>query len=200
MLREDNLEFDFVVRVAPKASVGSPLTEQLLSFREFGKSTRRVATRARTFSGDGIDVPTLVNEFWTARQRQASSLHEVSYRACFKPQLPRFFIERLTKPGDIVYDPFMGRGTTLLEAALLGRVPYGCDVNPLSQILVRPRLHPPSLDEVAARLDELDLSSPTSGWKDLEVFFHPETLCEITALRDYLLNRKSDGTLDHVDE
>jgi len=34
-----------------------------------------------------------INEFWTARQRQSSSLHEISYRACFKPQLPRFFIE-----------------------------------------------------------------------------------------------------------
>src|SRR5689334_24843347 len=158
MLREDNLEFDFVVRVAPKASVGSPLTEQLLSFREFGKSTRRVATRARTFSGDGIDVPTLVNEFWTARQRQASSLHEVSYRACFKPQLPRFFIERLTRPGDIVYDPFMGRGTTVLEAGLLGRVPFGCDINPLSRVFVEPRLSPPRLEEVAERLSQISLT------------------------------------------
>ena len=49
------------------------------------------------------------------------SIHEVSYRACFKPQLPHFFIERLTWPGDAVYDTFMGRGTTVLEAALLAR-------------------------------------------------------------------------------
>ena len=42
---------------------------------------------------------TFVNEFWTSRQRAAHSLHEVSYRACFKPQLPRFFIERLTRAG-----------------------------------------------------------------------------------------------------
>src|SRR3970040_2166987 len=64
-------------------------------------------------------VPIYVTEFWTSKQRQASSLHEVSYRACFKPQLPRFFIERHTSPGNIVYDPFMGRGTTVIEAALL---------------------------------------------------------------------------------
>jgi DNA modification methylase len=56
------------------------------------------------------------NEFWTSRQRQASSIHEISYRACFKPQLPRFFIILLTKKGDIVYDPFSGRGTTVIEA------------------------------------------------------------------------------------
>jgi DNA modification methylase len=64
----------------------------------------------------------------------------VSYRACFKPQLPRFFIERLTQAGGIVYDPFMGRGTTLIEAALMGRRPYGCDVNPLSAVLGEPHL------------------------------------------------------------
>ena len=96
-------------------------------------------------------TPTFTNEFWTARQRAAHSLHEVSYRACFKPQLPRFFIERLTEPGDLVYDPFMGRGTTLVEAALMGRVPCGCDVNPLSRVLCEPRLSPPTLAEVAAR-------------------------------------------------
>ena len=61
-----------------------------------------------------------INEFWTSKQRAASGLHEISYRACFKPQLPRFFIERLTSAQDyLIYDPFLGRGTTLIEAALL---------------------------------------------------------------------------------
>jgi hypothetical protein len=40
----------------------------------------------------GRAFPIVTKEFWTSRQRQASSLHEISYRACFKPQLPRFFI------------------------------------------------------------------------------------------------------------
>jgi hypothetical protein len=39
----------------------------------------------------------------------AHSLHEISYRACFKPQLPRFFIQRLTGSGGIVYDPGLAR-------------------------------------------------------------------------------------------
>src|SRR5207248_7997310 len=121
-------------------------------------------------------VPAFVNEFWTAKQRQANSLHEVSYRACFKPQLPRFFIERLTQPGDVVYDPFMGRGTTVLEAALLGRVPFGCDINPLSIVLTRPRLAPPFLDEVAERLGQINLADADEFPEDLLVFFHPDTL------------------------
>jgi len=113
------------------------LSEELQAFAEFGAKTVCTTTVGRTFAGLTVEVPTFVNEFWTPRQRQASSLHEISYRACFKPQLPRFFIERLTEPGDTVYDPFMGRGTTPLEAALLGRVPLGNDVNPLSTALLR---------------------------------------------------------------
>src|SRR5207248_11594420 len=130
-------------------------------------------------------VPAFVNEFWTAKQRQANSLHEVSYRACFKPQLPRFFIERLTQPGDLVYDPFMGRGTTLIEAALLGRVPFGCDVNPLSGFLARPRLEPPTFNEIYQRIREINFADVDQSPDDLHVFYHPETLQEICALQQY---------------
>src|SRR5688572_31974886 len=108
---------------------------ELRGFEGFGSKT----FVTETLSADGrVKVPTFVNEFWTAAQRGANNLHEVSYRACFKPQLPRFFIERLTSEGDVVYDPFMGRGTTLLEAALMGRVPCGNDINPLSSLLIKP--------------------------------------------------------------
>ena len=171
------------------------LERELAAFDEFGKRTKQ-----ETLLLDGFGkVPVFINEFWTARQRQASSLHEVSYRACFKPQLPRFFIERLTRPGDIVYDPFMGRGTTLVEAALLGRTPYGCDINPLSQIFTRPRLNPPSLAEVEARIRKINFVSADEWPKELLAFFHPETLREICALKKYLLRRRESGALDVVD-
>ena len=38
-------------------------------------------------------------------------------------------VERLTKPGQVVVDPFMGSGTTLLAAKSLGRHAIGCDVD-----------------------------------------------------------------------
>ena len=57
---------------------------------------KKTGTRASTVPCGGHDVPWYSNEFWTAGQRQASSIHEISYRACFKPQLPRFFIGLLT--------------------------------------------------------------------------------------------------------
>jgi hypothetical protein len=144
-------------------------------------------------------VPAYVNEFWTARQRQACSLHEISYRACFKPQLPRFFIERLTAPGDRVYDPFMGRGTTLVEAALLGRVPCGCDINPLSQVFGGSRLRPPTLAEIVNRLEDIPLNEPADEPEDLLVFYHPGTLRKLSSLKRYFQSRRRSGDLDRID-
>ena len=186
-------------RVARHTSARS-LADELLGFREFTTKTRQISTRFETGADQFRSVPTFVNEFWTARQRQASSLHEVSYRACFKPQLPRFFIERLTQPGDIVYDPFMGRGTTPVEAALLGRLPYGNDVNPLSLTFTLPRLHPPTLDEIATRLREINLTDHDEFPEDLLVFYHPDTLRELCALKKYFHRCGTTGPLDSVDD
>jgi len=173
--------------------------EDIREFSWNGRLTERASTDIDCH-GRVVTVEFLTNEFWTSKQRAAHSLHEVSYRACFKPQLVDFFVERLTDPGDLVYDPFMGRGTTILEAALLDRAVVGCDVNPLSAVLTKPRLFPPTLDEVSDRLIGLDLRSPVDVREDLLVFYHPETLNQITALRSYLLRRREAGRADAVDE
>lgn len=150
-------------------------------------------------TANGIDY--FVNEFWTARQRQAHRLHEISYRACFKPQLPAFFIDRLTEPGDTVYDPFMGRGTTPLEAALRGRIPFGNDTNPLSQALVEARLDAPTLSEVREKLATIPWEQfENFEHEELLVFYHPKTLAEIEGLRRWLLERQASGKLDQSDK
>lgn len=175
-----------------------------MSYEEFlGEIVRfddfQSETAILEFPGPDFDIPVYVNEFWTSRQRAAHSLHEISYRACFKPQLPRFFIKRLTSPGDAVYDPFLGRGTTAIEAALLGRRPIGADINPLSEILVAPRLDPPPFAAVSERLGELPLEGECETRDDLLAFYHPNTLCQITNLRGYLLAKQDDGRLDGID-
>ena len=77
----------------------------------------------------GCSIPRYINEYWTSRQRQASSIQEISYRACFKPQLARFYPTADGEDG-LVYDPFSGRGTTAIEAGLLGRRVIANDINP----------------------------------------------------------------------
>jgi hypothetical protein len=168
--------------------------KEMRDFRDFGKST---IIAEKTHGAKSL--PVYVNEFWTAKQRAAHSLHEVSYRACFKPQLPRFFIERFTTPGERVYDPFMGRGTTLLESALLGRVPIGCDINPLSAVLCLPRMKLIDASEVEKRLHEIDLGHADDVREDLLVFYHPDTLRELCSLREYFIQRAKQGMLDDTD-
>ena len=138
-----------------------------------------------------------VNEFWTAKQRQANSIHEISYRACYKPQLPRFFIDIFTETGDIVYDPFAGRGTTLIEAALMGRNIVSNDVNPLSVILTKPRLNIPRIDEIENRLDEIEFGQSEADI-DLSMFFDKKTEYEIVSLKNRLLDSDVDNWIRMV--
>lgn len=167
------------------------LVDELSAFRANGRTTDR---------GTAGGVPYFFNEFWTAKQRQAHSLHEISYRACFKPQLPAFFISRLTNPGDVVYDPFMGRGTAPLEAALMGRAAVGADVNPLSVYLVRPRLAPPALSAIERRLSEIDWRGDGDARRELLAFYHRDTLREICALRRHFLEHEDAGAIDAADD
>lgn len=159
--------------------------DEVRSFSAFGRQTEK-------FNVDGIEY--FVNEYWTSGQRQSHSLHEISYRACFKAQLPQFFISKLTEPGDLVYDPFMGRGTTLVEAHLLGRSVAGNDINPLSKLLTRPRLAPIRLVDVEAALNTVDWTSGRLSRNDLAPFFHEGTLTKIEALRAWLA---SEAPLDN---
>lgn len=170
----------FDVQVGQRAYPAAPksgFVEYIRSFCEFGSATLET---------EEDDIPYFVNEFWTSSQRAAHSIHEVSYRACFKPQLPRFFIENLTMPGDIVLDPFMGRGTTPIEAHLNRRRAFGNDINPLSLLLTRPRLAIPKVADIERVLKSVPWEKGEIDREDLLVFYHPATLRRLCALRDWL--------------
>ena len=143
--------------------------------------------------------PIKQGEFWTAKQRSGHSIHEVSYRACYKPQLPAYFIERYAGPGQLIYDPFMGRGTTLIEAKLLGCNVIGNDVNPLSTILTAPRLCAQSLEKITQRIEQITLPKLEIEDEDLLVFFEKQTLSELYAWRHYFKARQATGIFDEVD-
>ena len=167
---------------------------ELREFNAFG-----TPTQCETWDFDGGQVAVTINEFWTSKQRACHSLHEVSYRACFKPQVPRFFIERLTKPGDTVFDPFMGRGTTPIEAALLGRRALGSDLNPVAAKLAAPRVAPPNLADIEARLQAVNLQVAPIENDELLVFFEDDTLLELEAWKRYFAERRANDKLDAID-
>ncbi len=184
------------VELAPIATCQSwnEFHADLRDFNEFG-----APTQCQDWEFDGGKVAVYQNEFWTSKQRACHSLHEVSYRACFKPQVPRFFIERLTARGDAVFDPFMGRGTTPIEAALLGRRALGSDLNPVAQTLAAPRVMAPTLTQIEARLAEVRLPIAPIENDELLVFFERETLSELEAWKRYFCAQRLSGKLNPVD-
>lgn len=77
----------------------------------------------RNFPDNGY-VPNI--ERWI---QKGSDLNE-SHGATFPIKMPKFFIEQFSKPGDLVFDPFMGTGTTALAAIELGRNYCGTELDP----------------------------------------------------------------------
>jgi DNA modification methylase len=53
-----------------------------------------------------------------------------SHSAPFPRALVEFFVKAFSDPGDNIFDPFTGSGTTLAAAHVLGRTGYGCEISP----------------------------------------------------------------------
>ena len=166
----------------------------------FPSASATKPTEVDTITIDGHKIPRYISEFWTSKQRQASSIQEISYRACFKPQLPHLFIDLLTKENDVVYDPFCGRGTTVIEAGLMGRNVIANDINPLSRILTEPRFFVPDIEELKRRLREIRIRKNAKADIDLSMFYHPETEAEIVSLKSCLRKRRDSGEEDGLDK
>jgi DNA modification methylase len=129
----------------------------------------------------------------------AHKLH--SFPAKFPPQLPRLFIEALTQPGDVVLDPMMGSGTTLLEAYLANRQAVGFDIDPLALQIATVKTMP--LDEhliaqqsseviqrAKLRLKRIAKRAPCRNGHDedtqsfIDYWFMDSTRCELIALAE----------------
>ncbi len=76
------------------------------------------------------------------------------YPAKFIPQIPHHFIQQLSEKGDTVYDPFLGSGTTAVEANVLGRNAIGNDVNELAVLISKVKTTPISTKRLL-KLDSL---------------------------------------------
>lgn len=108
-----------------------------------------------------------------------------------------------TGPGEVVLDPFSGRGTTLLESLLLGRQAIALDINPVAACVTGAKARPPTLDKVRSRITYLaeeyaaaDSLSLERERASLPPFFkrgfHPTTLRQILFLRRALDWQNSD--------
>jgi len=71
----------------------------------------------------------ITDSLWLFDKRDTSGAHNAKYWGNFIPQIPNQLIQRFTKKGETVLDPFVGSGTTLIEAKRLKRNSIGIDIS-----------------------------------------------------------------------
>jgi hypothetical protein len=119
-------------------------------------------------------------------------LHSICpYFAMFPESFVREQVNRYTRKGDYVFDPFSGRGTTLFESLLNGRHAAASDINPVAYCLTRAKSAPPTLRAVTLRIRRLARDfeqhdaedSPRSLHPFFRRAFHYSTLRQLLFLR-----------------
>lgn len=122
------------------------------------------------------------------------------YFAMFPEQFVEQQLLSYTSLGDLVFDPFCGRGTTVFESLLKGRRAAGCDVNPVAACIARAKATAPSFSDVLQRIGNLEvgyadrLEEGSAPSPFFEACFDRQTLSEIFYLRATL-----DWKADSVD-
>jgi hypothetical protein len=118
---------------------------------------------------------------------------------------PESFVQRnlaWSRPGELIFDPFAGRGTTILESLLNNRHAAGCDTNPVAYCVSKAKCSSPSFENALDRLEELrksfaqtETSIPTSLMESpfFDLCFYPSTLQQILFLRERLQWREDDA-------
>jgi DNA methylase len=122
-----------------------------------------------------------------------------SYFAMFPESFAEKWIDCLTKPNDVILDPFCGRGTLPFQALLMNRNSIGCDTNPVAYCISRAKTNAPPVGWVLRRLNEIEDSYDPGTVLDevaaLPPFFHhayhPETLSQIIHLRGSVTYRST---------
>ena len=122
---------------------------------EFLRLSESAQTKLIAAARDGEPVRGLTHGFY-------------KYPARFSPTFAKAAIEIFTKPGQLVLDPHVGGGTTLVEARALGREAIGVDISPLAEFVAKVKctifseVELEKLDAWAARLpNAIDIHRPS---------------------------------------
>ena len=127
------------------------------------------------------------------------------YPAKFIPQIPRFCLESYSDVGDVVLDPFMGSGTTLLESYILGRNSIGIDIHPLARLIAKVKttpVDPDVLEGVSESLLERIKSDAddNSSWipeiPNREHWFRPHVLSELATIKKHVWALRQEDSRD----
>jgi hypothetical protein len=146
-----------------------------------------VGTQASLYAD--IDLELSWSEADLPERERTKHVHRLHpYLGKFVPQLAEVFLRRYAKAGDLVWDPFAGSGTTLVEANAFGARAAGCDISAFNCLLTRVKTaeyEPAALLDDVVRLAAPDVSSAHETSSEyLTKWFAPQALAELLAFRD----------------
>ncbi|HZY95021.1 MAG TPA: DNA methyltransferase [Candidatus Bathyarchaeia archaeon] len=140
-------------------------------------------------------VTALKNEILKVRPEKSSAIYDMAVYLANKPyNIAQMVIEQLTEPGQIVLEPFLGSGVTLVEALRVGRKAVGVDINPYSIIISRASLRDYDVDEYKKLVDQV-VAKTEQKINSLYL-----TVCDDCGRREGVITRAefSDQKLDFV--
>jgi DNA modification methylase len=120
------------------------------------------------------------------RTKHVHRLHP--YLGKFVPQLAEVFLQRYARPGQLVWDPFAGSGTTLVEANAFGARAAGCDVSAFNCMLMRAKTA--EYDPAGLLADVVTLSArekpgkPGASSPFIKKWFAPRSVAELAGFRN----------------
>ena len=128
--------------------------------------------------------------------RWGHTMHTMcSYHGMFPARVAHYFVQRYSRPGDLVLDPFSGRGTTPLQARLAGRRGVANDLNPLAYVLSKAKADPPSWVAVQAFVAKLERAYKRAKHvdpdisDDIRMLYHQATLQQLCFIRAPLIKK-----------
>ncbi|MEJ5245636.1 MAG: DNA methyltransferase [Bacteroidota bacterium] len=169
---------------------------------EFGETLVRV-------DGDiPIDLPIIDGQrFLFISYDQSRYTHGIhKYPAKFFPELPRWLINRYSRPNDIILDPFAGSATTNVEAILLNRNSVAIDVDPFARYLAKVKTTPIDKFELNETIDRILKqlvaynpkmvdSEDIPEFPYRENWFAKEILLELAFIKKIILNSTDDNDI-----
>lgn len=77
------------------------------------------------------------------------------YYAMFPIDFAFNVVDKYSKPGDKILDPFSGRGSSVFAGSILGRESTGIEINPLGWLYSNVKLHPARMNNVLIKLKDI---------------------------------------------
>ncbi|MDW8300674.1 MAG: DNA methyltransferase [Anaerolineae bacterium] len=143
-----------------------------------------------------FDISNLSEEDWTFSGAPTRTLTHCyhDYPARMIPQVAARLLERFAPQPAILFDPYCGTGTSLVEGLIRGHEAHGTDLNPLARLISRAKTAPLSLEALDAAVADLEvwLRSPMRTPErlptgiDLAFWFQPQAIEQLAHVRAWL--------------